>query len=694
MLPPPWSLSFRERPAKIMSRRNAHCSRLRAPSSSALLLALLPLLFIAPVHEARADSSSLAELTIEELMDITVVSPSKKSERIATTAAAVYVVTADDIRRTGAKNVPEALRNVPGVQVAQIDNSRWAISIRGPNGLFVDKVLVLIDGRSIYIPLFAGVYWDEQDLPLEDVDRIEVIRGPGGPLWGANAVNGVINIITKTAMQTEGVLVTGGVGSEQRAESMIRYGATLSDSTSVRAYAKYYERDDGEGIDGADANDANSGLRGGFRSDTRLDDGGRFTLSGDVNYVDEQLEVKTPMLHPPFTEQRRSRKRATEGNLLARLSVPGAGDDELQIQFYTDLIDRTDVVEQQLFVTDVDMQYRFRPAPGHDLVSGMGYRFSYDELLPSEFASLSDETRALNRGTAFVQDEITLVPDTLYLIFGTKLELYEEASAELQPNARLRYSPSRRTTLWTAVSRAVGTPSRSEEELRLLVDSSTTPEGVPVIVSLNGRNTEEVESLIAIEAGGRQQLWSNLSLDLTGFYNIYDDVQSFEPAAPSIVDAHPPFILQPLFYDHLMRFNAWGSELAVVYEPAAWWTVRGSATWLNIDRNPRPSSRDILSGANDAFPHFMFGLRSSVDLTDDIEFDTMLRYVDRLEGIDAAEYAELDLRIGWQASEQLRLSLSGQNLLHDSHSEFRENLVSLAPIDVERSIFLKAEWSW
>lgn len=669
----------------------AHDRRLRHLFSVAVSTILVGA-SVCPAEERSAHpAGGLADLSIEELMAIEVVSPTKKRESVATTAAAVYVVTSDDIRRSGATSVPEALRRVPGLEVASIDNSRWAISARGTNGLFVDKLLVLIDGRSIYIPLFSGVYWDEHDLMLEDIDRIEVIRGPGGSLWGANAVLGIINIITKSASQTQGTLVSAGAGTEQRAQSSVRYGATIGDETAFRVYAKYFNRDDGEAPNGGDAKDASQGVRGGFRTDTKSGSS-TFTISGDLNHVEEQLEVATPLLSPPFLETESSAKQATGGNLLGRWNEQLDEERELQLQVSVDGTKRSDVVEQKLGVVDIDSQLANR-IDGHEVLAGIGYRFLYDRLDESEFASLTDEERSLNRGTAFLQDEITLTPERLFLIVGGKLEYYDEVGFELMPNVRMRYTPSHETTLWGAVSRAVHTPSRAEEELRLLVGSSMTPDGRPVVVTLTGNDDDDTEDVWALELGARRRLSAHASVDLATYWNFYDNVQTFESLPPIETYGDNPFVEQPLVYDNLATAQSVGAEVALIYEPLRWWRLRTTASIMDYDVHRKPGSSDrTLDELSQDYAKRKLGLRSSVSLSESVELDVMFRYVSPIESLEIADYAECDVRLGWKLADGWELALVGANLLHDSHSEFRTRIVQLAESDIERSFFALVTW--
>src|SRR5438552_3237702 len=409
----------------------------------------------AQTNVAVGSASQLKQFSLEELLNLEVTTVSKRPEKLTEAASAIQVITQEDIRRSGASSIPEALRLASNLEVAQVDSRQWAISARGFNSTTADKLLVLIDGRTVYTPLYAGVFWDFQDTLLEDLDRIEVISGPGATLWGANAVNGVINITTKQAKDTQGVLLLGGGGTELRDFGGVRYGGALAPNLHFRVYGQYFDRDSMVFPTGQDAaNDWHLG-QGGFRLDWDASASTLLTLQGDLY----DGRIAQPGTTGDIT--------VDGSNVIGRWSHTFAEDSDLKLQVYYDRTHRRipDVFAEDLDTYDVDFQHRFPLGERHDLVWGLGYRLIEDDVSNSPILAFLPARVSRQWFSGFVQDEITLVKDRLHLTLGTKIEHNDYTGFEVQPSARLAWRLSQQQTVWAATSRAVRTPSRIDREL-------------------------------------------------------------------------------------------------------------------------------------------------------------------------------------------------------------------------------------
>ena len=632
----------------------------------------------------------LTELSLEELMDVEVTSVSKRKEKQREAAAAVVVITAEDIRRSGATSIPEALRMAPGVHVARINSNRWAVGVRGFNGLYANKLLVLIDGRTVYTPLFSGVYWEAQDLLLEDVARIEVIRGPGATLWGANAVNGVINIITKSARDTVGGLLTVGGGDEECGFGGIRYGAKLGKSTHGRLYLKYFDRD--EFVDAAEHRGADGwdALRVGFRVDWGEPEGAdRLTLQGDVYDLDAGETLTVPLPFPPMMQTSDEDFDMTGGDLLGRWihTTPGGSDLALQV-YYEQTLRQQAVLEVRRHTFDVDFQHRLEVHPRHELIWGAGYRYTSDDV-PGSYALIVDpEDRTDHLFSLFLQDTITLIDERLRLTLGTKIEHNDYTGLEVQPGARLLWTPNERHSLWAAVSRAVQTPSRGHHDMRINIARFPG-----ALLAIFGNDDNEAEELLAYELGYRVRATRRLFLDLAGFYNVYDGLRTSEPGLPfPELVPWPPHLTIPLVHDNRMAGEVFGVELAVDWQVADWWRLRTGYSWLEMRLWLEGSSLDTRSeGTEDQAPHHQFHLLSFMDLPHNLEFDTALYYTDNLSGLDIPSYVRVDARLGWRPTDDLEASLCLQNVFDSHHREFHP-IEGVNPTEPERSIYGKLTW--
>jgi iron complex outermembrane recepter protein len=615
----------------------------------------------------RVADADLKSLSLEELMEIDVTSVSRRAESLVRAAAAVSVITGDEIRRSGANSLPDALRLANPLHVAKVNQRVWAISARGFNQSTANKLLVLIDGRSVYTPLYSGVFWDVQDVLLEDVDRLEIIRGPGATLWGANAVNGVINIITKKAADTQGGLALAGGGEEERGFGAVRWGGELGARGHYRAYGKFVDRDPLVlARSGGDPRDHMWLGQGGFRTDLKIGSGDGLTLQGDV-YTGEVGE--------PF----RGDSSVDGGNLLGRWSRALSERSGVELQVYWDRSHRfiPALFEEHRDTWDVDFQQDIRLGTRHALLWGADYRHTRDRVGNSREVAFIPSRRAQDLFSAFVQDEISFRDDRLRVAVGTKLEHHDSVGLEVLPNLRFSLALSERRVLWGAVARAVRTPTRLDEDVIFY----SPVNGAEIV---RGSRDFESEDLLAWELGYRVQLRPELNLDLAAFFNDYEDLRSqeFQP------DGGLPIVL-----GNRSNAETWGFEARANWQPVAWWRLHAAYALLEEEFTLDPGSRDPTGGraeAND--PRHRLMLRSYLDLPGSVELDAWLRYVDELSFSRTPAYTELNLHLGWRPRRSLELALFGENLLHEDHVEF--GAASPFQEAVQRSFYGKVTWSF
>ncbi|MCI4348029.1 MAG: TonB-dependent receptor [Thermoplasmata archaeon] len=618
-------------------------------------LGLSALVASAQTEEAVRPPTELKKLSLEELFDIEVTSVSKKPEKLSKTAAAVHVVTDEDIRRLGAVSIPEALRDIPGVEVARVDSRQYAITVRGFNNTTANKLLVLMDGRSLYTPLYSGVFWDVQDTLMEDIAQIEVIRGPGATVWGANAVNGVVNIITKSAEQTQGLLVTGGGGNEERGFTGVRYGGQLGPNAYFRVYGKYFDRDGSVRPNGQNADDRFRMGQGGFRVDWKSQTDQVFTLQSDV--YDGSVAQPTA-----------GDIDLKGGNILGRWTKRFSASSDLQIQAYYDRTDRNipPIFGEKLDTLDLDIRHRFPLASGHDVVWGLGYRYTNDHVDNSSALAFLPSHLTRQLATAFVQDEVTLVENRLHLALGSKFEHNDYTGFEYEPSGRLAWTPSREQTVWGAISRAVRAPSR--------IDREFFAPGQPPYLLAGGPNFQS-ETVYAFEAGYRVQPTPTLTASAATFYNVYKDLRSLESGPP-------------LTFANGLEGKSYGVELEASYQPAARWRLNTGYTFFHLSLRRRPGSTDTTSERQEGdSPRHAAFLESRLDLSRDIELDATIRYVDALPNQSVPRYVAFDARLGWRPSKNLEISIVGSNLSDPRHPEFG---TPTARREIRRGVYGKA----
>jgi iron complex outermembrane receptor protein len=631
--------------------------------------------------------------SLEDLMNMQVTSVSKKTQKVSDAAAAVFVITREDIRRSGATSIPELLRMVPGMDVARISSSQWAVSARGFNGLYANKLLVLIDGRSVYSPIFSGVHWDVQDTVLEDIDRIEVIRGPGATLWGANAVNGVINIITKHAQETQGGLVSGGAGNEEKVFGNIRYGARAGDNTYYRMYTKYFDRDDSVDATGTRTADAWHVLRAGFRVDHQVASGNSITLQGDVFNGSAGEMDQVPDLQQPFSYSRtfEDHNELSGANVSASWKHEFSPGSDLSVQAYVDHNKRRDqVFSEKIDTYDVELQHRFLLTAKNEIVWGLGYRAISDQTEGGFAFSLDPASHNQKIYTGFVQDEITIIKEHLLMTIGSKIEHNDLTGYEIQPSARALWIPVEHHTVWAAVSKASRTPSRNDADGRINSYAYQSGFNQVSIGSFNGSHSFVSEKLTAYELGYRARATERLSLDIATFYNVYHDLLN-TTADPFITVPGPvTYIYMPQHFTNTTDGREHGVEIVTTWKAVDFWKLIAGFTLLDMHLS---SDNSFTTDKVHDNPHEQFNLRSMMDLPHNLEFDTALYAVNRLTNQQVPGYTRVDARLGWRPSRAIDVSLVGQNLLDRRHPEFGSVPFTLAT-QVERSYYGKIGWKF
>jgi iron complex outermembrane recepter protein len=623
------------------------------------------------------------DLSLEQLLDTKVLSVSKKDETIADAHAAIYVVTNEDIMRSGVTSVPDALRLVPGVNVAKSDSNSWAISIRGFNSVLANKLLVLIDGRTVYNPVFGGVLWEAQNMMLTDIDRIEVIRGPGGTLWGANAVNGVINIITKKSSDTQGNIVNFLSGNEEQNVSA-RHGGTLPNNGNYRVYVKAFKKDSSHHPVRDHTYDNWDGFRTGFRADWN----DKFMFQGDAYRTNTQQRRQHFSLTPPYMPVE-NQKLVYEGvSLLGRWIEQQESGSQFSLQTYIDWARRDEPLNfiDDRMTYDIEAQYNFAPMEIHELIAGAGFRYMDDEKTGNENVSFSPANLQSNLYNIFVQDKITLSPEKWFLTLGTKYEHNDFSGSEIQPNIRLQWQPSDSQTWWSAISRAVRTPTPIEEDL-----TSTLGTAAGARVAIVPNEEAKSEKLIAYELGYRNQLTDELSADVATFYNDYERLQTLEFQSLILVNngTDPLHYLIPIKFANSMQGNSHGVETAITWMPNTDLKLALNCTWLQMSLESDIANQE---GAEQLHPDYQFGFKSFWNIGSNWRLDTSIIHIAELSTI-TDDYTKLDINLSWQVQKDLRLSLVGQNLLEKYHGEFGST-ADINSGEMERSIFGKVTWTF
>lgn len=669
-------------------------SMFRCDSFLLLLLVLLSG-FVRPVFAAKDKNvNHYLDMDLSELMQVPITSVSKKPQALSDTAAAVFVITRNDIKKSGATTIPDVLSLAPGIHVAQVGSGKWSVSSRGFGGLASNKLLVLIDGRTVYSPIYSGTFWDMQSTLLEDVERIEVIRGPGGTIWGANAVNGVINIITKNSEDTKGGLIRAGVGSHERYTGAARFGGRIYDNTSGRVYLTATDRGSfqlhGGGTDSKDEWDS---YQAGFRLDGQPDTTSGWSLHGDA-FKNDGEELFYPYWYPgpPYLGSEEVDIESEGANLSGRFEKELWEGRKLTMQAYYDYSARDeDRLVFSYHTVDFDLHYDHRLNDVHTFTFGSGYRFiegSFDDTF--QYSGPDD---SYNLFTGFLQDEVTLVENMLFATAGLKWEHNDFSGNEWQPSMSLLYKPIDDHSLWLSAARAVRTPSVLEDGGELVFASYPTGGG-PEQVMVVGNSDFDSEIVYTYEAGYRYHPGEIFSSDFTVFYSDYSDLYSFLSTDGG----------QTQTFDNVLDAESYGFEASVKYRPLNSLEFDFAYAWLTFEFSEKTSENSIIAKIIEStVPEHHFSLHGSWAMLPTLQFNAWLKYQSDTKMYDAGSFFTseididaffaLDLGLNWQVKENIEVSLVGQNLLDESRLQYVSESLSPA-IEIEREVLLKCTYSF
>ncbi len=657
-----------------------------------------------PAGQSQSKPDDIGALGFEQLAKIKVTSVSRQDSTVQQTPAAVFVITPEMIRRSGATALPELFRMVPGMVVARIDNNKWAVGARGFNERFGGKLLVQVDGRALYNPIFSGVYWDAVHYPLEEIERIEVIRGPGASSWGANAVNGVINIITKPAKATQGGSISLGGGTEEHGFGDFRYGGAIGPKAHYRLHGTAFDRGEQFSVQG-DTNDGWRGASGGLRLDWQPTDRDGFTFQGGyLHSVAGRLDVR-PQATAPFFYVSREDDTANTGSVLLRWNRRRSPTSSWALQGYWYRSARhseSGLVSLRWDTYDLDFQQQFHLGKRQKFIYGLGYRLvdaRLDGSLPDPGFAVAypSSPRRPQRFSGFAQDQIDIVDERLRLTLGTKLEHHDSTGWALQPSARILWTPTQRQTVWAAISRAVRTPNFVEDDAR--VKTVTTP-GSSTLLEIRGNAAIEAEEIRSHDLGYRIQATPGLSLDIAAFHNVYNNLVGTRAGAP---EARPPLVIVPVNRGNFLKADTYGVEVSSAWQVTKDWRLSTGYTFLRMNLHRAlglPASADAAEGQ---IPPHQVSQQSNWDLSRSVQLDLTGRYVGGLHGFnpggavgvadEVRAYFSLDARLGWSPRARLELSLVGQNLLGANHGEFGTSPSVRSPlVEIRRGVYGKATW--
>lgn len=673
-----------------------------------ILLLFIQLCYLANLASADDEivDNRFLDFSIEELMEVEVVnvtSVSKRTQKLTEVASAIYVITQEDIRRSGALSIPEALRMAPGVQVARISSDKWGVSIRGFNGFSSSKVQVLMDGRSDYSPIITGTLWALQDTLMEDIDRIEVIRGPAATVWGTNAVNGIINIITKKASDTQGTIITAGGGSFQRGFLNARYGGEIDHRTPFRVYAKVFTRDSLDSLTGVSNKDQWHSARGGFRLDhTREKD--ELTLHGEFAYNSLGDTLKGTSINLPDTADLSQRGYLGGGHLRFRWNRDLSEQSSFTFQAAYDRnhYNLLPFTRYEADSFDVDFQHRFPFAERHDITWGGHYRSNYNKVRSTEKLTYDPSEQTNHFFSAFVRDEIALIPNHLMLTIGNRLDHNDFSGWEIQPNARLIWTPDKRNSVWLAISRAVRTPSRSEQDVTVNITNRKIQEGLsflpfPTQLIIQGTKDFGSEKLLAYELGYRHQFLNTASIDIAGFINDYSELRDFGFGALSLNPGVNPYFTFPIIPNNKASALTYGFEVTADWKPTNKWYLQGNYSYLKIDISSSALFKqdDPTTGsANKVNPQHQFSLRSNYDFSERLQLNLWLRYTSKLPHYNIPDYITLDAKLAWRPIRNTEFFLVGQNLFSQKHREFVSDTIPSTPSVVPRGVYGGVQWQF
>ncbi len=663
----------------------------RSTAIGLCLLALFPTISAQTVKD-------LSELSLEELLNTRITSAARKPQSLRTTAAAAFVITSDDIRRSGLHTLPEVLRLAPGVQVARIETGVWAISIRGFNDDFANKLLVLVDGRSIYNEVWSGVYWNLQDMPLDNIERIEVIRGPGAAMWGVNAVNGVINIITKSAGDTQGTLIATEAGTETETNNRARYGGRIGSKAAYRIGARESSHEALHGL-GADISRRGwSSVSMDFRIDWNLSPRDSLLISG-LGYRSELGHAFVlPTGNDPFPPLQDVREQPWDAYLLANWQRRFSDRSSIEARLSWERTDNGDANISAIFI---DREFEFQQRVGlgsrQDLLWGASLHAGVYDVMPhSTFRIVPRHTNA-DIFSTFAADEISLVRDRLYLTLGVQTGHHYASGFEVQPTARLSWIPRKNLTSWAAISRAVRTPSLGERGFDATVAAFPLQPPLFGLLHIQGDPAIRPETMLAYEAGQRMQLGQTASLDVSAFYNVHQHVISRAAGTPHFVPPGPadlPHLDIPVLFANAQQARSYGAEVSASWEPVPRWKLLGGYSWLRVQGQPYPGiTLRFPSDQDGSSPQHQWELRSQVDVTRRLDFDTSLYYYAAIPAMSVPGFLRGDLRLGWRPSDTVEFSAGVQNAFDAEHYEFESTRLQ-AWLGVRRNVYGALAWKF
>ncbi len=622
----------------------------------------------------------LLSMSLEQVMALPITtSVSKKQQKVKDSAAAIFVISAEDIRRSGATTVPDALRMAPGLQVARINSNQWAVTLRGFNERTSNKLLVLMDGRTLFSPGFSGTLWETLDMLMENIERIEVIRGSGATLWGANAVNGVINIISKNAKKTQGAELIAAGGDDQGFGSA-RYGFQIDKHSFGRVHIQNKKHDSYLNSAGVSNYDGWDAQQGGLQLDLSDGDDDKVKVQGNFFHGQYKEQSLRPLLTAPYFDRLRNQQDTIMFSLLSRWDKTLSADSDFSLQAYYDYQQHEFFLPSNFHQFDVDFQHHQKLTARHDLIWGGGYRFIQDHYTNNAYYQYQPVGRGYNLYNGFLQDEMALVPDRLKFIVGSKFEHNAFSGLQIQPNARMIWSPDDHHSVWTAISKAVTTPSRSKQELDIwLATEPPSAETGNLPVKVMGQASSapgkyKSEEVLAYELGYHFQA-SKLSADLSLFYNDYSRLPQIISGSPNVLFSATgvPYLLFPVGLTNGIKGYTYGSELSGTWQATGFLKLNLLYGYLDARFKQPDGSLHPFSYGN---PQNQFSLRSSFDIKDNLELDLWFRYVDKLPAANikpVADYTSIDVRLAYRPIRNLELSLVGNNLI-ENHLEFNPDL--------------------
>ncbi len=656
------------------------------------VLFLLVLKF--PVRvQAEVVANRYLSMSLEELMNIEVTSAFKRPQSLRDTAAAVFVITREDIRRSGVTHFADLLRMVPGVNVAQVYSNRWAVSIRGFNEeYYSSKILLLIDGRSVYSPIFPTVMWDENDIPLEEIERVEVVRGPGGATWGANAVNGIINIITRKASDTQGGLLSVGGGNEERGFGYLGYGGRVGENAFYRIYLKGMSRDGSHGTTSFNTRDDWYDYRGGGRLDWE-GDSDELSVMGDLHWSRQKTSRNIFSYSPPYNERHNSHMGAASGDLNLKWKHLFSDCSRFSVQTYYQFTNRNRYdYDSSISTFDIETSYLFSPLPHNSVQVGAGYRLDVEDIDSKWYMDFNNPHRKDETVNIFLQDQISLFDNRLIFTGGAKFEHNHYTGWEVQPSLRVLLKATENLTLWGAVSMAVHTPDMFSRDLRWVACFSPPTGNRPFVfnISTSGDKNLVSERMWAYETGGRWSLGDRVNLDVALYFDHYNHLVGLSAPEGPVFSLEPVAHMEyPLKVTNTMDGDVYGAEISANILLLPNWRIMPAYTFtkMYLWSTKRPFVIYDEKEMERKTPRHQFSLRSQLTLFHQVELDTWLRHVSSLEGVSS--YTAFDARIGWRPKDNIEISISGRNLFDNHHLEFVPLLMEQPPSEVERSVYAK-----